>query len=105
MIYGPKYTVAVVYAPPGQGFHLLRADGGYHECVQPGACRSIQGAAECPARRRVAGELLDPALRLVVRSRALARRDSKLPQSVTQESSHVKQPVVDPRPGGLSPDP
>ena len=25
----------------GQGFHLLRADGGHHECVQPGARRSI----------------------------------------------------------------
>ena len=35
--FGPKYRVAIVYAPPGQELHLLRADVGHHQWHQSGA--------------------------------------------------------------------
>ena len=55
--YGPKYTVAVVYAP-GSGLHLLRADVGNHQRLQPGARRSIQRATERGPGRNLERELL-----------------------------------------------
>ena len=39
--YGPKYTIAVIYAPRGSGLHLLRAHGGDHERLQSGSRRGV----------------------------------------------------------------
>ncbi len=45
--------------------HLLRTDGGNHQCDEPGAQRALQGAAKHPARRRLAGKLLGPPERIL----------------------------------------
>ena len=40
--YGEKYRVAVAFYAAGSRLHLLRADGGGDQCLQPGARGRLQ---------------------------------------------------------------
>jgi hypothetical protein len=73
----------------GQRVHLHRADGRHHRRAEPGAEGPLQGAADHPARRRVAGELLDRASGLLSAARVASLRP--------QASSH-KPEATSPKP-------
>ena len=57
--FGPELSRRRRLVAEAAQLHLLRADGGDHQRAQPRAEGRLQGAAEHPARRHVARELLD----------------------------------------------
>ena len=66
VIYGPKYTVAVVYAPPGRPFICFEPMSTITDGFNLAHAGIYTGIAEHPARRNVARKLSDRAQRILI---------------------------------------
>ena len=67
VIYGPKYTVAVIYAPPGKDFVCFEPMSAITDAFNLAHAGSLQRTTEHSARRHVAREFLDSAERVLAR--------------------------------------
>ena len=57
--FGPKFPIAIVYAPETSRRSVLRAHDRPHRRLQPGARGALQRLAERSARRNLDGKFLD----------------------------------------------
>ena len=67
-----------------------RTDGGHHRFDEPRAEGDLQGAAEHSSRRSLAGELLDPAARVLNARTGLSRTDSDHTRGIRDQRSRTR---------------
>jgi hypothetical protein len=79
VVYGPKYTVAVIYAPPGKDFICFEPMSAITDAFNLATAGSTR-AAEHSARRHMAREFLGCAQRVLTAIIRRAHFGQALPQ-------------------------